>query len=301
MSTEPDNKHGFDPDLFAETLKPLRGDDYEVGVRQKTLSDLAWDQLRGHLAEVAKSPEGLELVDALRPLPSVTMARRRHAEVAEWMQLLEDQEDAPVYGLRDIRKAVAYAAREGVLVAEDLEAIGRNCDVVARSKRFFQQRRERTPYLSGVATLLDSCDDLREALGQAIEPGGRLADSASPDLRRLRRSVQNHTDRIKSAVDRLLGSSRFEHILQDDYFTVREDRYVLPVRVGAKGAVDGIVHGYSSSGQTAFIEPQELIEMNNHLRWAQIEVQEEELRILTRLSALVAKHEDALRRATRRL
>lgn len=298
MKPEPENRPGFDPDLFAETLAPLHGESWQTSARPKTLGDLSWDQLLGHVAERAKSPEGLELVDALRPLPTKRLAQRRLLEVGEWMELLSDDDDAPIYGLRDIRKAVAYAAREGVLVAEDLESIGRNCDVVARAARFFKSRHEQVPYLRGVADLLDSCDDLREALGQAIEPGGRLADSASPDLRRLRRSVQNHTDRIKSAVDRLLTSSRYEHILQDDYFTVREDRYVLPVRVGAKTTVDGIVHGYSSSGRTAFIEPQELIELNNQLRWAQIEVQEEELRILTRLSAMVARAEDVLRRNT---
>jgi DNA mismatch repair protein MutS2 len=293
-----DNRHGFDPDLFAETLAPIRSDEWAVDVRPKTLSDLSWIRLRELISDYAQSPEGLELVDSLRPLPERSLAERRLAEVAEWMQLLDDEADPPVYGLSDIRKAVDYATREGVLVAEDLEAIRRNCDVVARVSRFFKHRDEKAPLLAGVAELLDPCDDLREALGRAIEPGGRLSDDASPDLRRLRRSVKNHTERLKSSVDRLLKSDRFDTVLQDEYFTMREDRYVLPIRVGAKGSVDGIVHGYSSSGRTAYIEPSELIRLNNELRWAQIDVAEEENRILTRLSGMVARHADKLRRNT---
>lgn len=298
MSTETDNKFGFDPDLFAHTIEPLREKEIVVDVPRKTLSDLGWPKLVQHLLDHVRSAEGEEIVAAVRPLPRRGLAERRQAEVAEWMNLLDESEDAPIYGLRDIRKAVSYAAREGVLVAEDLEAIGRNCDVVARALRFFEHRDEKAPLLAGVAELLDSCDDLREALNHAVEPGGRLSDSASPDLRRLRRAVQNHTERIKSKVDRMLSQREFESELQDDYFTVREDRYVLPVRVSAKNRVEGIVHGYSSSGRTAYIEPQELVDMNNQLRWSQIEVQEEEKRILTRLSRLVARYEDELRRNT---
>ncbi len=291
-----DTTHGFDPDLFAETVAPLRRDDWTVDLPPKTLSDLGWGRLREYVADHANSPEGLELVAALRPLPSRGLAERRLAEVAEWMEFLEAAEDPPVYGLRDVRKAVHYAQREGVLVAEDIEAIGRNCDVVQRVLRFFSSRRDAAPLLWGTSDLLDPCTDLREAVEIAIEPGGRIADGASPDLRRLRRAVQNHTDRLKSTVDRLLTSERFAQYLQDDYYTVREDRYVLPVRVGAKNTIPGIIHGYSSSGQTAYLEPQELVEANNELRWAMIEVEEEEKRILARLSSLVARHGDALLR-----
>ena len=288
----------FHSDLYAETLGALRGQTPVSVVRPKTLADLSWDGVVAELNEHVRTPEARELIAELCPLSSQELAERRHAEVAEWMELLSEGEDAPIYGVSDIRKAVAHAERDGVLVAEDLDAIRRNGDVVARGKRFFANRGQHVPKLAAIGSLLDPCEDLREALGAAIEPGGRLSDNASPDLRRLRRAVQNHTDRLKSAVDRMLSSRDLEHQLQDDYYTVREDRYVLPIRVGAKSSVPGIVHGYSSSGRTAFVEPQELVEMNNQLRWAQIEVQEEERRILARLTAFVARHADALLRNT---
>lgn len=269
--------------------------------RSKTAQDLEWDQVQAHVQSFALSPEGGELASMLGPLPTREMAARRMTEVAEYLALLETEGEAPLRGLRDIRKAVAYASREGTLIADDLEAISRNCDVASRTGRFLRHRVEIAPTLGAIARSIDPCLELREALNHAVEPGGRLKDVASPDLGRLRRAVQNQTDRIKARVDRLLNSDRMETALQDDYFTVREDRYVLPVRVGARGRVDGIVHGYSSSGQTAFIEPQELIELNNQLRWAQIEVEEEERRILMRLSALIADNAKVLEKNARLL
>ncbi|MFB6350966.1 MAG: endonuclease MutS2, partial [Bradymonadaceae bacterium] len=119
---------------------------------------------------------------------------------------------------------------------------------------------------------------------------------ASPDIKRLRQAVQNQHDRLKAKIDELLRSQELDEHLQEDYYTMREDRYVLPVRVGSKNQVPGIVHGYSSSGKTAFIEPRELVEINNQLRWAEIELEEEKNRVLERLSGLVTEYADALER-----
>ena len=266
-------------------------------IPQKSFTDLQWDQLIKQLADLTVSPEGRLLAMAMRPMESKGAIQRRMIEIMEGQQLIGKDEHPPLRGLSDIRKAVAYAERGGKLVAEDLYAIARNCDVASRTSRYYRQRSEVAPYLAEAASELDACDDLRQTLNHAVEPGGRLSDHASPDLDRLRRAVQSHHDRIRTRVDQLLKSEEMEHHLQDEFFTVREDRYVLPVRVSSKTTVGGIVHGYSSSGQTAFIEPDDLIQLNNQLRWAQIELQEEEDRILYRLSGMVAKRAEALRQS----
>ncbi len=284
--------------LIEVTVQGLRPDEGRDPIPAKTYDDVEWSSVTAQLAERASSPEGAELAATLRPLPSIDLARARLTEIGEYLGLLEEGEEAPIYGLRDIRRAVQHVAREGDLHAEDLEAIARNGDVASRVRRFFLNRAEDAPRLAEVARRLDPCDDLRHALNHAVEPGGRLSDNASPDLRRLRRNVQTQTDRIKTKVDQLLKSKSLEPILQDDYFTVRDDRYVFPIRVAAKNTLDGIVHGYSQSGQTAYVEPNELIELNNALRWAQIEVEEEEARILARLSGLVAQYAPALEENT---
>ena len=299
--------------LMDLTLKPLRvvldhddAPDGEVAdlypwerttIRQKTFEDLQWSQLVEHLAQGAVSPEGFLLAKSIGPLPNRAAIARRMAEVAEAQVLLRDDDAPPLRGLSDIRKAIAYASRGGSLVAEDLWAIARNCDVASRAARYFLQRQARAPYVGDVAVALDACDELRQTLNHAVEPGGRLSDHASPDLGNLRRAVQHTHDRIRTKVDLMLKDDALEEHLQDDFFKMREDRYVIPVRVASKRTVGGIVHGYSSSGQTAYVEPEELIELNNKLRWAQIELKAEEDRILARLSQMVARFGTTLSRS----
>ena len=297
------------------TLAPLRaieaaaaeGDDSpevalepweRTDIPAKTFKDLEWADLIGHLVRETVSPEGSLLASSLAPFELEGAAMRRMTEVAECQELLARDEDPPLRGLSDIRRALAYATRGGTLVGEDLYAIARNCDVASRVGRYFELRAGRAPYLSAAARGLDACDDLRAVLNHAVEPGGRLSDKASPDLGKLRRAVQNHHDRIRSRIGQLLTSDSVEDHLQDDYYTLREDRYVLPVRSGSKSGVPGIVHGYSSSGQTAFIEPSEMIELNNQLRWAEIALQEEEERILARLTEQVARVAGPLERSS---
>lgn len=278
--------------LLKATLRPLVEEpaDTERDIPKKSLRDLQWPELLEELHRLARTPEGQFLIEELRPLPAAPLVERRLKECAELMALLETDDAPPLGGLREIRRALQHVTRQGALRAEDLEAISRNCDVAARVARYFTSRNAELPSLSAIGALVDPLSDLRSTLAFAIEPGGRLSDQASPDLGKLRRAVQNQQDRIASSVDRLLKSRELDHALRDDYVTVREDRYVIPIRAGAKGHVPGIVHDYSASGQTLFIEPTELVELNNQLRWAQIELADEEERILKRLSGLVATH-----------
>ena len=276
--------------LIDATLRPLAAEppSQHGALPLKTYRDLQWDQLLEVLVQECQTPEGRFVLTHLTPPHDRAGVERRLAEVAQVMELLETDPAPPLGGLRDIRKAVHHTTKEGTLVVEDLAAIGRNCDIAARVHRYFKSRTDKIPHLAQVGRLVDPCRRLRAQLNEAIDAGGQLSDDASPNLRRLRRAVQNQHDRITTRVEQLLQSDRFDTALRDDYFTIREDRYVLPIRIGAKGRVSGIVHAYSSSGQTAFIEPSDLVELNNQLRWAQIELQEEIDRILERLSRLVA-------------
>ncbi len=309
MNSEYDKKTDVLQRVMLHTLAPLRRQEQQdfgeadrqrgrgAGkIPQKTYRDLQWDQVIAALLNASVTPEGAQVLADMSPFGDRASVEYRLQEIAEAMELVEGDEGPPLRGLRDIRKAVAYARRGGTLAAEDLEAVGKNGDVAARCMRYFAGRAERAPVFSQATRELDACVELRAALSHAIESGGRLSDHASPDLGRLRRAVQSHHDRISTRVDSLLNSDKLENHLQDNYFTVRDDRYVLPIRVSAKNTVTGIVHGYSSTGQTAFVEPTELIELNNQLRWAQIELAEEEERVLARLSGLVADFAPSLER-----
>lgn len=293
--------------LMVQTLAPVRGgaprgegdDASSESWRRaifppKTLQDLQWPRLLAMLEKEASTPEGRAILADLQPLPTRAGIERRLAETGEALRLLADDDFPPLMGLRDIRRALDHVSRQGVLLGEDLAAIARNCDVGARNYRFFESRGGRFPLLAEAGAQIDPVDRLRAELHECVDPSGELTDRASPALRTLRRNVQNQHDRLRSRIEQELGREELADYLQDDYFTVREERYVLPIRSSARSHVPGVVHGYSSSGQTAFIEPADLVNLNNELRWAEAELQEEKNRIFARLSAQVGQYAASL-------
>ena len=122
---------------------------------------------------------------------------------------------------------------------------------------------------------------------QSFGADGALADDASSDLEPLRRRVRTLRAMIHDQLSTLLTSEKIAPYLQESYFTVRGDRYVLPIKASFKNEVAGIVHDASGSGQTVFIEPHALVDLGNRLKIAQSEQLEEEHRILSRLTQLV--------------
>src|SRR5262249_20589068 len=127
---------------------------------------------------------------------------------------------------------------------------------------------------------------------EAFDPDGRLVDHASDALGPLRRALAAIKAQLEKRMGALLGDERFAPYLQDAYYTQREDRYVLPVRHDGKGFVRGIVHGTSQSGQTLFIEPEEIVDLNNRLKLAEAEVAAEEHRIYIKFSGWIAEEAD---------
>ena len=113
----------------------------------------------------------------------------------------------------------------------------------------------------------------------AFLPDGSLADDASPELRRIRRDIERQQRSIHESLDRFLAKHRADGTLQEDFITIREDRYVVPVIAGQKGRVDGVIHGASGSGRTLFLEPLETIGLNNQL----VRFREDELREIDRI------------------
>ena len=128
---------------------------------------------------------------------------------------------------------------------------------------------------------------------EAFDPDGRLVDHASDALGPLRRALAAIRAQLEKRMGALLTDERFSPYLQDAYYPQREDRYVLPVRTDGKGFVRGIVHGTSQSGQTLFIEPEEIVDLNNRAKLAEAEVLDEERRILVRFSGWVAEEAGA--------
>ena len=151
--------------------------------------------------------------------------------------------------------------------------------------------RSDSPLLKSIDPPLRPFADILEPLSASIDYDGSIMDSASPQLKEIRRGKRSLAARIRKKIEEIVRDNNIEIFLQDDFITQRSGRWVIPVRMDSKGMVKGVVHDVSSSGETAFMEPLEIIPFVNELENLTAEEKAEEIRILRQLSAWI--REDA--------
>ena len=264
---------------------------------QKTLADLEWDQVERAVAERCRGPLGEGLT--LKLADSFDETERAIAEAKEAWTLLVRNEPLPLEGICEIETSLQHLEREGVLAASALKDVRMTLRVAGGLRRFLDQRKGSVPHLYRVCAIDPTLDGLEEEVGMSIGDDGTILDSASAELARLREEAGNLRARIIRKLEDLI--QKRSTILQDSFHTIREGRYVLPVRADAHERFHGIVHGSSASGATIFVEPRELVERGNRLKMAQAELEREERRILAALSDLLRQYVPQLRAAAEAL
>ncbi len=260
-----------------------------VELERRTETLLEWPALLRRLADYAITPMAKESCVALRGTGDAAAAADAYEEVREWMALRERGNDFPLTAESDVRPALRAAVPGGLLDAEQCREIAVVLEQARDVRRAAAECRDLRRLTARVAPL-DELPVLRRALAEAIDPLGRLRESATPDLLRLRREVDRQRQIIVDRVGELIREPLYEPWLQDTFVTQREERYVLPVKIEHRGKVSGIVHDLSASGATVFIEPEELVAANNDLKWAEIAVAQEIERIFRHLTDLVVTH-----------
>jgi DNA mismatch repair protein MutS2 len=209
-------------------------------------------------------------------------AARLLAETSEAMALLEASERFPLQDLRDVGAHLSLLERQGVLGAPALTDLLRTLTNARALRAFLGGHRGRAPRLHAVFSADPALDALERELGHALEPDGTLSDRASPELKSLRSEIANLRERIVGRLQQLM--ERHEDVLSDRLYTLREGRYVLPVRRDAHEHVAGIVHGTSQSGASVFVEPRAVVAHGNRLKLAESELERQEQRVLAALS-----------------
>jgi len=268
-----------------------------VNLFEQTTKVLEWPRLLDALAGHARSTMGAARCRALELAADLHDSQRRQQETTEMGQLQVSGEGLPALTFPDIRDPLARAKKGAVLEVHELRDCAMVLDLLEESGRFMGRHQHGAPALASAAHPLQSVGELRPiktALDAAIHPDGSIKESATPELRRLTHQAQGFKQQMRHQVDQMLRSRRFEEILQEQYFAQREGRYVIPVKADMRGRVPGIVHDVSASGATVFIEPRELVELNNSIKVADLEIQREVRRILRELSALVAAQSEVV-------
>jgi DNA mismatch repair protein MutS2 len=259
----------------------------ERALPAKTRLDLGWETLTGELAQRCHTSRGGALAHALDLLDDIDEARLRQLEISEARALQDSGEPLPFGGITDIMPALQRSEKGGVLLAGELCEIAHTLHAGARLRRHLVSRLHRTPKLALHAERIAELPEVAGPISDAFDEQGQLRDSASPALGGLRQRVNHLLAELTRRTDGLLNEAHIAPHLQDRFVTQRDDRYVVPVRADARTRIRGIVHGTSASGATVFVEPEEIIELNNKLKLAQLEVAEEERRILADLSQRV--------------
>jgi len=202
--------------------------------------------------------------------------------------------------IADPASAVARLRIEGAtLDAQEIYELTRLLDLAAEARGVLVSAGQRFPRLSAHGAAIADLRELARELSGKILPGGMLADHASVALGRLRRDIEKQRQSIQHSLERFLRAHQADGTLQEDFVTIRNDRFVVPVVTGRERRVDGVIHGASGSGHTLFVEPLETIELNNELVRLTEEEAREVHRILREFTARLRTHAPAIASTTK--
>jgi DNA mismatch repair protein MutS2 len=263
---------------------------------EETLRELGWPQILAALAARCRLPAGRRAAEALPFLPDAAAVREALATVDEGRRLAEAGVALPLGGVVDVESHLDRAAKGGVLEPIALRECAALSRAAARTRHTLEDRAGELPRLWALGEPLSPTAALADRIERAIEPSGAISDRASPELAAARERGRGLHRALKIHVEGLLADTEMERHLRDRYFTIRNERYVLPVLASSRSAVPGIVHNASQSGQTLFVEPDSMVELGNELSIANAMAAEEEQRILRELSAALTADHGALAR-----
>lgn len=256
-------------------------------MKEKTLRVLEFNKVKEKLKTYAITESGKNLVEQLTPYKSIYEVKNKLEESNEALDILIRKGAPPFEGLFDTREALERAGKGGVLTAGQLLRIGGMLRCSRRFKEYIERKDDEVSYkhLEDLAFILTPLKKLESDIENAIVSEEEISDKASGTLYGIRRSLKEKNSSVREKINSIVRSN--SKYLQDSLYTMRGDRYVIPVKAEYKGAVPGLVHDQSSTGATLFIEPMSLVNLNNEIKELMLKEKAEIERILSELSAKV--------------
>lgn len=247
------------------------------------------EMLKGYTA----SSLGKKAVDEMEIYHDIEVLKMKQEEVTEAANIIIKRSTPPLFGISEIVPHLKHTLLGGSLFPGALIKIGDTLRVSGRLKKFLSNddsdRQSSYPVIENLIGALYTNRALEQEIANAIVSEDEISDSASAKLRQIRQQIKNKKSEIKSRLEKITTSQDTAKHLQDTVVTMRGDRYVVPVKSESKGKLQGIVHDMSASGQTVYIEPMAVVNLNNELRTLYIEEDREIKRILEELSAKVSE------------
>ena len=256
---------------------------------EKVLKTLEYDKIRAMVAERTQCCTGRELAEAMEPVFTNGEAASQMALTAEAEKLLIRTGRSPAEGFPDMRGCLKRAHAALYLSPGELLGVARCLKAIRLCKEALESA-EDCPLLGNLAQWLQAHRSIEEEIGRCIAGEEEISDGASPALLRIRRSMRIANDRVRERLGNMIRSATFQKYLQEPLVTIRNGRFVLPVKQEYRQNVPGLIHDQSGSGATLFIEPTAVVELGNEYKKLLGEEEEEIQRILSELTALCAPY-----------
>lgn len=264
-------------------------------MNEKSLKILEFGKIKEEIKKYTVTSAGKDLIDELKPYDNIYEAREHLEETKEALRLLATKGAPPFEGVYDIREGISRAEKGSSLMPGQLLKIAAMLRSARKFKEYISHKEEEEAFrvIEDICEGIVPLKKLEDEIFLAIEGEDEISDRASSTLYNLRRSLKDKNASVRDKVNSLIRS--YSDYLQDNLYTMRGDRYVLPVKAEHKGSVQGLVHDQSSSGATLYIEPMSLVNLNNEIKELMLKEKAEIERILAELSAKVHDNKTAVR------
>ncbi|MGV2622395.1 UNVERIFIED_CONTAM: endonuclease MutS2 [Halobacillus marinus] len=262
-------------------------------MNERILRTLEFKKIIDQLSGKAASSLGKEKTAALKPSSDLGEVLVKQQETDEAAQVLRLKGHIPLGGIFDIKPSLKRTTIGGILSATECLDIASTIYGGRQLKRFVEEMEEpEMPILREMVLGIDPMKELEDEIRHCIDENGKVMDGASDKLRTIRSKIRTNESRVRERMESFTRSK--SKMLSDSIITIRNERYVLPVKQEYRGSIGGIVHDQSSSGATLFIEPQTVVDLNNQLQEARVQEKNEVERILKELSQTIAEYNSPL-------
>ncbi len=261
-----------------------------------SIAKLEFPKVKNHIKRYAVSEAAKEIISNLAPISSFSEIRNRLDAITETKILLESDDPLPLDNLPDIREALNRAGiLDYAIPASEIHSIGIFLKTSRIISSYFSKRKSKYLLLNQLTEGLYIDKILEYNIDRTIDESGQVKDSASAELRKIRKELNDKSESLRKKLDAILKNAAALGWTQEELITTRDGRMVIPVKIENKNRVPGFVHSISASGATVFVEPTETLEMNNDIRSLQFQELREIEKILKELTAQIRIVRDNLK------
>jgi len=266
-------------------------------MNERSLRALEYYKIIDLLVDRCTSQLGKDLALALKPSSEDSKINEMQTETSEAQSILIQRGNVPIDGIYNVDGFIRTTEIGSFLDAGSLLKVKGALAVARRMKSFIKNKNEdaKWPTIESLISTLSTFREIEEKIEQCIISEVEISDNASSALRKIRKSITLKNEAVKNKLNKIITSQAYQKILQDTIVTLRQNRYVVPVKQEHRLSMPGVVHDKSSSGATLFIEPMAVVELNNQLRELYIEEKKEIERILMEISAMIAERAEEIK------